>query len=219
VALDGMPVERRMGMKKVVSALFIIVFVICISFEAVAENWQVYDGEGAAMLEDVPVTSLSRIYVRLATAGKLKVSFLNHTTGEDKLLIFEGTDINSSAAILFDQGQYDFFIETTSDWVAVVEPIKQIEALTNISASVSYVSNMFPIDKPIIVKINAKTKRSCLFSLDLYTKDGDDWKLSDSVTEFMIGDFETQEIFRTEQATMGIFVVHFPGEEWSMTVK
>jgi hypothetical protein len=204
-------------MKKLTTVLLLAIIVVCISYAAMAENWQSFDGEGAAILEDVSVTNLSRLYMRLSPAGKLKVSYLNRTTGEEKLLIFEGIEVASAAAILFDQGQYDFYIETTSNWVAVVEPIKQIDTLSYISATVSYVSDMFPIDKPFIVKITARSERSCLFSLDLYIKEGDAWRLSDFATEFRKGNFNIQKIFTIEQPTMGIFVVDFPGEEWSLT--
>lgn len=206
-------------MKKTIRLGVLILVLVCTTLSGIAENWQAFDGEGAAILENVSVTNLSRFIMRLSPAGELKVSCLNHSTGEDKLLIFEGTEATSAAAILFDQGQYDFFIETTSNWVAVVAPIKQIDALADIGATVSYVSDIFPIDKPIIVRINAKSERSRLFSLKLYTKDSNDWKLSDFVTDFKSGDFEIQKIFRTEQPTMGFFIVDFPGEEWSLTIK
>lgn len=206
-------------MKKIVAAWVLIWILACTSLSALAEKWKIFDGEGADIIEDVTVEkSPSRFFISLLPAGELKIHYLNNTTGEEKFFI-SSSETSSSAGILFDAGQYDFFIETTSNWVAVIEPIKSIDSLKDITASISYVSDMFPINDPIIVKINAKSDDACIFRLDLYTKKEDAWVLSDQETEFIFGEYEIQKIFRAEQPTMGIYVIDLPNGVWSIEKK
>lgn len=177
------------------------------------------EGTGVTITDNISIKSVpSRITFEQSEKGEFDVSCI---FGNDDYSVVSGYNTDTYGSDVINKaGDYTFMIESEEDWKLTIERMNNVEFESKTGEG-DYVSDIYNIDKPCIVTLDAEFYDHDNLFLYAYVETDYGWDREYLLNELESGGFskEFKSILKISKPTKVYFVLDFDEGKWKLDLQ